>query len=424
MTTTPFFRRKAVRTTLGLTLAAALAATAWGGWRLLAPVDPEQRYKIATVSQGDLRQTVAANGTLNPVTLVNVGTQVSGTVKKLYVDFNSHVKAGQKLLELDNAVLEAVAKQSAANVINQQAQADLARATEKRMQELFKQEYISRQELDNAVQGRKSSEAQLTQAKATAERDRINLGYATIYSPVSGVVVDRQVDVGQTVAASFQTPTLFKIAQDLTQMQIYSNFAEADIGNIKVEQKVRFTVDAFPNRHFFGKVAQIRLNPTTQQNVVTYNVVVAVENPEQLLLPGMTAYVNIGVAERKDVLQVPNAALRYRPAEAKGESKDSKGAPGQPPRGANEARPNGGNAAPGEGKRRREGASNQGTVYVLDGKALKPVPVQLGITDNRFTEITGGELKAGDRVVTGEQQPNAEASSGPGGSSNVRMRLF
>lgn len=411
-----FFRRKPVRAVLGLTLAAAAVAAVWGGWRLLAPVNPEQRYKLHTVTNGDLRQSVAANGTLNPVTLVNVGTQVSGTVKKLYVDFNSHVKAGQKLLELDNAVLDATAKQSAANVINQQAQADLARATEKRMQELFKQEYISRQELDSAVQARKSADAQLTQARATAERDRTNLGYATIYSPVSGVVVDRQVDVGQTVAASFQTPTLFKIAQDLTQMQIYSNFAEADIGNIKVEQKVRFTVDAFPSRHFFGKVAQIRLNPTTQQNVVTYNVVVAVENPEQILLPGMTAYVNIGVAERKDVLQVPNAALRYRPAEAKSEGKDGKpaGASGGP------GSAGGPGAGGGGDKRRREAASNQGTVYVLDGSQLKPVPVQLGITDNRFTEITGGELKAGDRVITGEQTQAADTSS----NSNVRMRMF
>jgi HlyD family secretion protein len=183
------------------------------------------------------------------------------------------------------------------------------------MRALFEQEYVSRQELEQAIQARRSTEAQLAQAKAAADKDQVNLRYTTIRSPVSGVVVDRVVDLGQTVAASLQTPTLIKIAQDLSEMRIDSSFAEADIGSIREGQKVRFTVDAFPNRSFQGQVQQIRLNPTTQQNVVTYNVRVSLSNPEQILLPGMTAYVSIGVASRQDALLVPNAALRFKPSE-------------------------------------------------------------------------------------------------------------
>lgn len=302
------------KTLIGL----AVLALAGGGavlYRSQSGPAPEQRYRLQTIERGDLTQTVSANGTLNPVVLVNVGTQVSGTVRKLYVDFNDKVEAGQALLELDDSLLAAQAGQSRANVANVTTALELARANEARMQALFAQEYVSRQEYDQAVQARRSAEAQLAQAKAAAEKDRVNLGYTTIRSPVSGVVIDRVVDLGQTVAASFQTPTLIKIAQDLSEMRIDSAFAEADIGNIRPGQKVRFTVDAFPDRSFQGEVQQIRLNPTTTQNVVTYNVRVSVANPDQILLPGMTAYVSIGVARRENALLVPNAALRFKPPE-------------------------------------------------------------------------------------------------------------
>ena len=242
---------------------------------------PEQRYRLQTVEQGDITQTVSANGTLNPVVLVSVGTQVSGTVTKLYVDFNDKVEVNQPLLELDRSLLAAQARQSAANIGNVEAALELARANETRIKALFDEEYVSRQELDQAIQARKSAQAQLNQAKAAAEKDQVNLNYTTIRSPVSGIVVDRVVDLGQTVAASLQTPTLIKIAQDLSEMRIDSSFAEADIGKIKEGQKVRFTVDAFPNRTFTGEVQQIRLNPTTTQNVVTYNVRVSLQNPDQ-----------------------------------------------------------------------------------------------------------------------------------------------
>ena len=264
-------------------VALTLLTLAAGGavyYRSSATQSPEQRYKLHAVEKGNLTQTVSANGTLNPVVLVNVGTQVSGTVTKLYVDFNDKVEKGQPLLELDSSLLAAQARQTAANVVNVAASLDLARANEVRMKALFEQEYVSRQELDQAVEARKSAEAQVAQSKAAADKDRVNLAYTTIRSPVSGVVVDRVVDLGQTVAASLQTPVLIKIAQDLSEMRIDSSFAEADIGSIKQGQKVRFTVDAFPNRSFQGEVQQIRLNATTQQNVVTYNVRVSLSNPE------------------------------------------------------------------------------------------------------------------------------------------------
>lgn len=389
-----------------------IAAGAAIYWRLYdeAPV----QYRSQTVEKGDIRQTVSANGTINPVTLVSVGTQVSGTVKKLYVDFNSKVQKGQILLELDDALLAAQLKQSEANVQNAQASLDLATANEKRTRNLFALEYVAQQDLDTAVQAKKSAAAQLQSARAQLEKDRANLAYSVIRSPVSGVVVDREVDVGQTVAASLQTPTLFKIAQDLSKMQIDTNFAEADIGGIRVGQAVRFTVDAFENQGFRGEVKQIRLNPTTVSNVVTYDVVVNVDNPEKILLPGMTAYVNIAVAERKDVLMVPNAALRYKPANS--EIQKLPANPGSDAQNSGAGRPGGSQS----GKPKRDTFS--GKVYVLENGKLKPVSVTLGITDNRNTEIAGGELKAGDQIVIGEAQATGNAQ--PSSSSTPRLRMF
>ena len=391
-----------------------LAAAIIGGlviyWQLYRVVPPQ--YRLQTLENSDISQTVSANGTINPVTLVSVGTQVSGTVKKLYVDFNSKVKKGQILLELDDALLAAQQKQSHANVQSAEASLEFATANEARMRSLFAQDYVSRQELESAVQAKKSAQAQLQLAQATVEKDRANLAYSVIRSPVSGVVVDRAVDVGQTVAASLQTPTLFKIAQDLSRMQIDANFAEADIGNIRIDQTVRFTVDAFPNRNFQGVVKLIRLNPTTVSNVVTYDVVINVDNPEQILLPGMTAYVNIAVAERKDVLLVPNAALRFKPAN----TDMQKPAANQ----KNDAQKSGG-GQPGDsmGSKKPRHDAFSGKVYVLEKDELKPISVSLGITDNRNTEIVGGELKAGDQVVVGEAP--AEDKSKSSGKPSLRM---
>lgn len=383
---------------LGLLLLAVIAAVIW--WALQNKAASEERYATAAMERGDITQAVAANGTLNPVVLVNVGSQVSGIVKKLHADFNDHVKAGQILLELDPSLLQAQVRQSEANVSSAQASLQLARANEARMRDLYAKEYVTHQELDQAVQALESAKAQLELAKAQAARDHTNLNYSVIRSPVSGVVVSRVVDVGQTVAASFQTPTLFTIAQDLSLMQIDSSYAEADVGSIKVGQPATFRVDAFPNRTFRGAVRQVRLNPTTQQNVVTYDVVIAVDNPEKILMPGMTAYVSITIAQRKDALLVPNAALRFRPADAavrtdKARSGDAKG------------------------ERSKDNAAPMGTIYVLENGQPKPIRVSVGITDNRMTEILGSELKEGAQVIVADRQPPAKASGGGPG-----MRLF
>lgn len=358
---------------LVVAVALALAGGAWV-YQTRESGAIAERYRVETVARGDLTQNVTANGTLNPVKVVSVGTQVSGTVKTLNVDFNSRVQKGQVLAELDDALLSAQARQSAANARSAAASLELAIASERRTKTLFAQEYVSQQELDTAVQARKSAEAALAAARATADKDRVNLGNTVIRAPVSGVVTDRQVDVGQTVAASLQTPTLVKIAQDLSQMQIDSAFAEADVGSIREGQPARFNVDAFPSQGFRGVVKQIRLNPTTTSNVVTYDVVITVDNPGEKLLPGMTAYVSIAVAERKDALLVPNAALRYRPA--------------------------GPEAKPGGEKRKRDASTK--TVYVVDGDKLRPAQIGIGITDNRYTEVTSGDLKPGMQVVVGD----------------------
>ena len=378
-----------------------LAGAGYLYWANTHTPEAETRYRTQAVERGDLTQLASANGTLNPVVLVNVGTQVSGTVKKWYADFNDHVVAGQKLLELDPAIYQAQVSQSLANLANAHSQAKLAAANEARARELFRQEYISRQDLDTAVQALEASRAQVALAEAQLARDRTNLGYSVIRSPVTGVVVSREVDIGQTVAASLQTPTLFKIAQDLAKMQIDSSYAEADVGSLRVGQQATFRVDAFPNRSFRGTVRQVRLNPTTQQNVVTYDVVIAVDNPEQILMPGMTAYVNILVAQRQGVLLVPNAALRFRPAAAAPRADRARG----------EKAPEGRS----EGKAKPEGPG--GTVYVIRNGQPQAVRISVGITDNRMTEVVGGDIKEGDAVIVEDRQPPAKPGA-PG------MRLF
>lgn len=399
-------------------LALALIGAASAKWLGQRTPSIEKRFRTDTVTRGDLTQTVSANGTLNPVVLVSVGTQVSGTVKALRADFNDHVRKGQVLLELDPALLQAQAAQSKANVANLEASVALATVTEARQRTLLAQDSIARQDYDQAQQALRSARAQLAQARAQYQKDRTNLAYATIRSPVSGVVVDRQVDVGQTVAASFQTPVLFRIAQDLRKMQIDSSFAEADIGNIRVGQPVRFNVDAFADRAFAGQVRQIRLNPTVQQNVVTYDVVVAVDNPEQILMPGMTAYVNITVAQRHDVLLVPNTALRFKAAaDAPVAGRDARtaAANGAPRASTGPAATAQASAAP---------TGPRATVYVLRDQQLHPVSVRTGIADSRRTEVLDegpDRLVAGDRVVTEDLKAPAPASATTG---PPRVRMF
>ena len=387
-----------------IAVAALLVAGLLAWWLMPSGLPAESRYVTATIERGAITQTVSANGTLNPVTLVNVGSQVSGIVRKIYADFNDRVKAGQILLELDPALIEAQLQQSTANVENVRASLELAQANEARTRGLFAQEYVTRLELDQTVQAFKSARAQLAVSEAQAKRDRTNLSYTVIRSPVAGVVVSREVNTGQTVAASFQTPTLFKIAQDLRKMQIDTSYAEADVGSIHVGQKANFRVDAFPNRSFQGMVHQVRLNPTTQQNVVTYNVVVSVDNADQSLLPGMTAYVNIIVAQRKDVVMVPNAALRFRPADAAGRADKSM---------ASNKNQDGRSDGNRQARSKPEGTP-MGTVYVLEDGQTKAIKIAAGITDNRNTEVLGAELKEGAVVILEDRELSAKKSSSSG----------
>jgi HlyD family secretion protein len=295
-------------------LAALLAA---GGWYFLMQQRAKGvQFKTARVTRGDLAARVTATGTVSAVTTVLVGTQVSGTIKQLFVDYNSPVKQGQLLAQIDPALSEAKVAQSRANLQAAvagvaKAQAALADAerTLERSRTLFARNFIARSDLDTAETSRITALAQLDVARAQVEQqkaalsqDETNLNYTRILSPVDGIVISRNVDIGQTVAASFQTPTLFSIAQDLTRMQIDTSVDEADIGRVLVGQPVQFTVDAYPDHPFSGRVAEIRNAPTTVQNVVTYNVVVKVANPELKLKPGMTASVSIITTREKDVL--------------------------------------------------------------------------------------------------------------------------
>ncbi|MGE5174326.1 MAG: efflux RND transporter periplasmic adaptor subunit, partial [Betaproteobacteria bacterium] len=283
-------------------------------------------YRTDPVTKGDIQQAVTATGTVNAVTTVQVGTQVSGTIKTLYVDFNSRVKKRQIIAQIDPSTFESQVQQAQANLFSAQAnleKAQTALANDKktfdRNKELLSKNLIPQSDLDTAETNYQtdkalvnSAKAQIEQAKASLDYAKQNLAYTKIISPVDGVVISRNVDVGQTVAASFQTPTLFTIAQDLTKMQIDTNVAESDIGVIRVGQEVGFTVDAYPDTSFEGKVWQIRKAPITVQNVVTYDVVIQVNNKDLKLMPGMTANVSIVIQTRQNVLRITNAALRFR----------------------------------------------------------------------------------------------------------------
>jgi HlyD family secretion protein len=379
-----------------LVVAAGLLAFAGYAWLGKGKEGAEPRYKTEPAERGAITQFVSANGTLNPVTMVNVGTQVSGTVKSIHADFNQQVTAGQVLAELDPALFRAALGQSSANLANARAQLKLARAEEGRFRSLVAQEFASRQELDRAVTAREQAEAAVHLAQAQVSRDQTNLNLSVIRSPVSGTVIDRQVDVGQTVAASFQTPTLFRIGKDLTRMQIDSTVAEADIGLIRLGQVVDFLVDAFPDEEFRGRVEQIRLNAKTEQNVVTYNVVVSVGNPELKMLPGMTANIKVRIQSRDNVLMVPAAALRFRPQAPTGEAKG--------------------------GDTRAAGKKEGGpAVYKLVGGEAVRVAVKTGISDQKFTEILSGDVKPGDELVVADL---AARKNGAVPGATPRGRLF
>jgi HlyD family secretion protein len=396
-------------------------------------------YRTEPVQRGDILVQVSATGTLDAVTTVQVGSQITGTIDALYADFNSQVKRGQVLALIDPTFLKAQVAQSEADlekarVAQRQAERDLARQSPLREQGLASQADIDAAEtaLDAARASVKSAEAGLTRSKT-------NLAYATISSPIDGTVVSRDVDVGQTVAASLSAPTLFTIAQDLTQMQLEAAVDEADIGMVRVAQQVAFTVDAFPERTFSGTVHQIRLSPKTEQNVVSYTVVVTVPNPDQRLLPGMTANATFMIDEARDVLKVPSAALRFRPAATVGRAQEGgaiarngaasggSGRPGGsgPSRAMAQGGQGGGTGLRGQGQgglrqgsdspaggvdRPGSNPSPTAAVYVLkDGAHLKRISVVPGLSDGTFTAVGSDSLSEGMQIVVGATSQTSAA---------------
>jgi HlyD family secretion protein len=407
------------------------------------------KYRMEALTSGDIEAMVLTSGTLNPVTVVEVGSQVSGQIEKLYVDFNSQVKAGQVIAEIDQSLLKTRVEQNQANYMSAQASLERSKVTTENLKRryeratsLFEKKLISFEEKDAAESNYlaaktdvQSAEARLEQAKSQLETSRVDLDYAIIRSPIDGVVISRNINQGQTVAASFQAPKLFEIANDLTKMQVECSVDEADIGRVQEGQKVRFTVDAFPNDNFLGTVRQVRYSPVVTQNVVTYTTIVDVDNPGMKLRPGMTATVSIIVGEARGVLRVPNAALRFTPSLSPEElqklmketqermmaqRKDAGAAPGAGPS-ADASAPvqrvfQRGDGSGGPGAMMKAGAGGgpggrarqASRVWILgaDGK-LSMMFLRTGVTDNSYTEILQSELKEGDEVLIGYESGTA-----------------
>lgn len=400
-----------------LWLVALLIGIAFVLYRCTAGDDAAPEYQTTIAEKGDVVARVSTSGSLQAVVTVDVGSQVSGRIQDLYADFNSQVKKGERIAKIDPSLFEAQVVSAEANVAAARANvtrltvaAEDAERQSKRAEEVFAQRLISETERDTTVANARAARAsveqaqsQLAQSRAALETARTNLRYTDILSPTDGVVISRAVNRGQTVAASLSAPVIFTIAQDLRKMEVHTNVAESDIGRLKPKMRVTFTVDAYPGDPFRGLIRDIRNAPQIVQNVVTYDAVIDVDNPDLKLKPGMTATVSVVTERRNDVLAVPNSALRFRPE-------------GVPPPGAAQgqsARQGQGGAGNGEGNRRRErnrDGDDEGvraprvvkrTVYVLVNGEPVPREVITGLTDGRLTEITGGDLKEGEPVITG-----------------------
>ena len=426
-------------------LAILVVGGVFAAFRISKKTDPD--YFTAKVEKGDIRQVIEATGTINPVTSVQVGSQVSGMISKLYVDFNSKVTKGQVIAEIDPKLFEGAVLQAQADLQNSQAlltaaKANLAKdqATQQqnkldydRAVSLQRQGVTSQQQLDQAKAtydaitaqvgsdraAIQQAEAQVAQKTAALKIAQTNLDYTVIRAPINGTVVARNIDIGQTVAASLQAPILFMIALDLTKMQVYAKTDEGDVGQIRPGQKADFQVDAFPKEMFHGIVFQVRMNATSVQNVVTYDTIVNFDNPQLKLFPGMTAYVSIPVASVTDVVKIPNAALRYKPdlpaekvqelyskygvtVTAAAPATSSAKQPGTTGRERSVPKPN------------STAASDSAVVWKLEpDKSLRPLQIHIGLTDHTYTALTSGDLQPGDELVTGATTVKQEAS-GPG----------
>ena len=422
----------------------------------------EVKYRTETIGRGDIEALVVTSGTLNPIETIDIGAQVSGKVMKLYADFNTPVKQGDIVAELDQEQQKMKIQQNEASYQTRLASLEQAKVglqtSEKayeRAKSLFAKSLLSVEEMDaaeanflNAKSALMSSQAGLAQAKSTLDQSKVDLGYCIIRSPVDGMVITRKVNIGQTLQSSFTAPVLFQVATDLTKMKVECSVDESDIGKVKEGQKVRFTVEAYPNENFNGVVQQVRFSPETVQNVVTYTTIVNVDNPEKKLLPGMTATVSIIVGEAKNVIRVSNAALRFTPTLSPAEMEKIQqemrdrlmaqrqaqqgGQPGGAPQGGQAAPTPPGAAATTAGGQRPQGQAGatggQGTrqgggqnrqqmprVWVQDeaGK-LKMVMVRTGVSDTSYTEIVRSELKEGDVVILGAASSTTASSGQPG----------
>ena len=447
--------------------AVVVVAGAILGWTMLRNhKNGVPKYRLEKLTKGDIEAVVTTSGTVNPIIKVEVGSQVSGKIAKLNVDYNSQVKEGQILGELDLLPFQTRVKQNEANYSSSKASLEKAKVTLANLQRqyeralsLFEKDLISFEEKDSAEAnylGAKtdlqSAEARLAQAASQLEQSKLDLSYAIIRSPIDGIVISRNMNVGQTVQASFTAPKIFEIANDLTKMQVECDVDEADVGKIKEGLKVRFTVDAFPENTFQGTVKQVRFSPTVTQNVVTYTTIVDAENPELKLRPGMTATVSIITGEAKGVLRVPNGALRFTPSlpveelakimKEAGEKmfakRQAEGGPGQTQEGARTQTPQGAQSNHGGAQTRmfsQAGAMPQG-MGGMGGQRRKPTTdgyldengkltltfIRTGVTDNSFTEILRGDLKEGQEIILGEQAAQTAASSTGGPPPMMMIR--
>jgi HlyD family secretion protein len=403
-----------------------LAVVAAGGiWYFKHGSTDRQQYQTVKVERGELTKLVTATGALNPVVNVTVGSQVSGRISKLNVDFNSIVKSNEVIAEIDPSTYQAAVEQSTADLANAKANLELQQVQAKRSSDLFASKLISGSDYDTAIATLHEAEATVKIKQASLDNAEVNLGYCKILSPVDGVVISRAVDLGQTVASSFNTPTLFQIANDLTKMQIDSSVAEADVGGVVEGQEVAFTVDAYPERTFHGTVTQVRNSPTTVNNVVTYDCVIGVTNADYKLKPGMTANVSIVVAQRENALTIPNAALRFHPPDS-AMVETNVAAPPPATNSADSAGKSGGQGRSGRGRLRGERPAFH-TIFVLSGNGddakLQAMQIKTGISDGISTEVISG-LDEGAQVVTGTVSTGNQAArpANPLGGGFPRMR--
>jgi HlyD family secretion protein len=367
-------------------------------------VEPTE-YQFTTVTRGLVQSAVSSTGTIQAVGTINVGTQVSGTVSAIFCDFNDHVRKGQRLAVLDTMVLAASVRDAEANLERAEAQMKQAVAEFDRMKPLQEKGFLSPLEFLPMETNLTIARSSVVSARSTLERARTNLGYSTIVAPIDGTIIERRVDAGQTVAASFNTPTLFIIAEDLSKMQIFATVDESDIGQIRLGQKVNFTVQAFPDEEFHGSVQQIRLQPTTIQNVVSYTVVIDAVNEKGILMPGMTATIDFVTDEVDDVLRVLNGALRYEPNADMLTKLGIERMSGRYKRGSKSNGPDSssGRDLPGDGHHNPDEGMGRGRLWTQDetGK-LSFIMVETGLSDGKITEIHGGDdLSEGMLVISG-----------------------